>query len=74
MGVGSQAGDPSHPPPPPQDAELSPKLADSGGVTGSHHVAEVPEDANRPLSGRQGSHVTRGVRSERTPFPRIYFN
>jgi hypothetical protein len=39
------------------------------------HVAEVPEGANRPpkyanrlSSGRQGSHVTSGVRGERTRF------
>ncbi len=34
--------------PPPQEAELSPKSADSGGVTRSHHGGLVPEGANRP--------------------------
>ncbi len=29
-------------------AEFSPKSAHSGGVTSSPHVAEVPEDTNRP--------------------------
>jgi hypothetical protein len=62
---------------PPQEAEFSPKSGDSGGVTSSHHVAEVPEDATgrkKAPAGRQGSHVTSGVRGERTQLPRLFFN
>jgi hypothetical protein len=44
-------------PPPPQEAELSPKSADSGGVTSSPHVTEVPQYANRTPSKPTGRYV-----------------
>jgi hypothetical protein len=40
---GSKMATQATPPPPPQEAELSPKSAEFGGLTSFHHVAEVPE-------------------------------
>jgi hypothetical protein len=43
--------------PPPQDGELTPKSADSGGVTSPHYVGEVSEDANRAPRCAKGCQV-----------------
>jgi hypothetical protein len=47
-------------PPPPQEAQLSPKSGDSCGITSPHH--EVPEDTNRAQEGtNRPQEGTKGV-------------
>ncbi len=75
-GGGSQDGDPNHPPIT-QDAE-SPQNRRNLAELPIPHVAGVPEVAKLSPECRQnvakGSHVRSGVRGEKSPIPRLFFN